>query len=545
MVRKLLRNGTALFVSRQQSILGAAFILASMVALSRILGLVRTRLLAQYFPPSEIAVYFAAFRVPDFLYNVLVYGALSIAFVPIFSSVLAKKGKEEAFCFANNLVQIAGLLYAVFALVILVFADWVCRLVAPGFSPAEMQETVALTRALVFSQLFFMFGSMFSSILQVHKQFLVTAISGVLYNLGIILGIMLFAKMWGIWSAVIGVYFGAALFCLVQLPAVFALKFRFMACLSLRDKRVFEVIKLVGPRTFAIMADQLKMTATISLASLISARSVTLFTISYQLFLVPIGLFAASMAQAILPVLSDEYAKDDFKAFTKTLTVSLQQTLFFILPCAAILVVLKIPVVRLVFGADQFDWTATSLTSLTVAWLSVGLAFEAAQLLFLRAFYALHDTVTPVKMILVALAVDLGLAWYFTQVLGLEVWSLGLAATIGSGVGIVLLFVALCRALPELFSWQFVMPILKMSACALAMAFALYIPVKVLDQVVIDTTRTVNLIILTGIASGCGMIMYLFFTWVLKVREAFMLVEYAKVFVKKGKNLASKTSSQQ
>lgn len=541
MVRKLIRNGSALFASRQQTILGAAFILASMVALSRILGLVRTRLLAQYFPPSEIAVYFAAFRIPDFLYNVLVYGALSIAFIPVFSQTLQRKGKDEAFCFASNLLSLGMIFYSLLAILAIIFAEPLCRLVAPGFNPAELHEMVMLSRALMFSQLFFVAGGMFSSVLQVQKRFLMPAVAGVLYNFGIITGIVLLSPYIGIWAPVVGVYAGALLYCLSQLPALKDSGFYFKQCLSMRDKHIFEVLKLIGPRTFAIVADQLKMTITISIASRISSSSITLFTISHQLFLVPIGLFAASMAQAALPVFSDEYSKGDLRAFAKTLRVSMHQMLFFILPSAAILIVLKIPVVRLVFGADQFDWPATVLTSLTVAWLSVGLAFEAANLLLMRAFYALHDTMTPVKVMVFALITEVFFAWWLTQQIGFDVSGLGIAMTVGGGIGTFLLGIAITRKIPEFLNKELFMPLLKMTICALMMAIALYVPVKALDQIVIDTTRTVNLIILTGIAGGCGMIMYLIFTWVLKVREAFLIVDYGKQVIKKGRDLAAKS----
>lgn len=544
MVRKIIKNGSSLFASRQQTILGAAFILASMVALSRILGLVRTRLLAQYFPPAEIAVYFAAFRVPDFLYNVFVYGALSVAFIPVFSSLLSRKGPKEAYSFSSNLLTLGVIFYTLLSIVVFIFAEPIIRLVVIGFEGREFAETVMLTRALLFAQLFFVIGGTFSSILQVHRFFLVPAIAGVLYNIGIIAGIMLFANTQGIWAPVYGVYFGAALYLLIHIPLLKKTGFSYTPLVSLRDKGFIEVITLMLPRTVSTLIEQLRMTFNISLASKVSSASVTYFSISQQLFLVPIGLFASSLAQAALPVFSEEYSKGDLKSFAKTFTVSLQQMLFFILPSAAILIVLKIPVVRLVFGADQFDWEATVLTSLTVAWLSTGLAFEAANMLFIRAFYALHDTFTPVKVILFALVVDALAALTFITIFGWGVWSLGIAATVGGGITSVCLYYVLSRRIPGLWSKGFFVPLFKMTLCATAMAISLYIPIKALDQVVFDTTRTVNLIFLTGIAGGIGMGMYVFFTWVLKVKEAFMIIEYAQKFFEKGKKVASEISVQ-
>lgn len=544
MVRKLIKNGSSLFATRQQTILGAAFILASMVALSRILGLVRTRLLAQYFPPAEIAVYFAAFRVPDFLYNVFVYGALSVAFIPVFSSLLSKKGPKDAFSFSSNLLTLGVIFYTILSVIVFIFAEPIIRLVVIGFEGNEFAETVMLTRALLFAQLFFVVGGTFSSILQVHRFFLIPAVAGVLYNLGIIFGILMFASTHGIWAPVYGVYIGAALFMVTHIPLLRQTGFTYTPLLSLRDKGFLQVLTLMLPRTLATLAEQLRMTFNVSLASIISIRSVTFFSISHQLFLVPIGLFASSVAQAALPVFSEEYSKGDMKSFARTLMVSLQQMLFFILPSAAILIVLKIPVVRLVFGADQFNWEATVITSLTVAWLSVGLAFEASNMLFIRAFYALHDTFTPVKVIITALVIDALSALLFIMVFKWDVWSLGIATTIGGGITSVFLYGLLAKRVPGLVSKDFFVPIIKMTICALAMAISLYVPIKALDQVVVNTNRTIGLIVLTGIAGSCGMGMYLFFTWILKVKEAFMIIEYTQKLFDRGKKIASEVSVQ-
>src|SRR5581483_11812645 len=171
----------------------------------------------------------------------------------------------------------------------------------------------------------------------------------------------------------------------------------------------------------------------------IAASSVTLLTLSQQLFLVPIGLFGATIAQAALPVLSREKARGEMEFFKSTLLTTMHQILFLTLPAIAILVVLRIPVVRLVFGASQFSWNDTVLTGRTVAYFSLGIAAQSVVLLLVRAFYALKDTKTPVIVSLITVLINVVLSVYFVQILKLDVWSLGISYAISSNLSVVIL----------------------------------------------------------------------------------------------------------
>lgn len=530
MVNNILKNGKNIFLSRQSSILGAASVLMATVAISRVLGLVRSRLLAQFFKPEETAVYFAAFRLPDLLYNLLIFGALSVAFIPVFTRILEQESKAKAFEFARALLTVGLVLFSLVSVLAIIFAPQISLMIAPGFRdhPTALAEMVEISRYLFLAQIFFAIGGLLTSILQSFKHFLVPAISGILYNVGIIVGIVFIAPYFGIIGVVYGVLLGALMFVLVQLPLTRKIGFKLNWSWNFRHKGVRETWRLMIPRTLAIGGEQLRTTVNMAVASLISIESVTYLTLAQQLYLVPVGLFVATMAQAVLPVLSREHAKGDIKAFTQTLMTSLQQVVFLILPAAAILIVLRIPVVRLAFGADQFDWSATVLTGQTVACLAAGLVAEAVIVMLIRAFYALHDTMTPVKVTVFALVVDIVVGLYGVFVLYWPVWALGLSSTIGGTLSAIALFVLLSKRVVGLWSEEFFVPFVKMSIAALVMAVSLYIPMKLLDQYIFDTTRTVNLLVLTGIAGVCGMMMYLFLTRLLHVKQALMVISYVR-----------------
>jgi putative peptidoglycan lipid II flippase len=535
MVSRILKNGKELFLSRQSSILGAATILMATVATSRLLGLLRARLLAAYFTPEEAAVYFVAFRLPDMIYNLLIFGALAVAFIPVFSDVLTKEGKQKAFDFASQLLSAGLLVFAAVSFIALLFLRPISELIAIGFNSSEIELMTSLTRILFLSQLVFVVAGLLTSLLQTFRHYLIPAIAGILYNLGIIIGIVTLTPFFGIYGPVYGVILGSLLYLLIQIPIAMSVGFRYKFTLHFWTPGVKRVLRLMGPRTMAIAGEQLRTTFNLSVSSSISTLSVTVYSFAQQLYLVPVGLFIATMAQATLPVLSTENALKQDDSFIKTLITSLHQVLFMVLPAAAILVVLRIPVVRLAFGASQFTWEATVLTGKTVAMLALGMMAEAVVVLFVRAFYALHDTRTPVKVTLLALAIDVVCSIVSVFVLKLPVWVLGLSSTIGGYISAILLFHLLNRRMKGLYSPHFYIPFLRMAVAAFVMAICLYVPIKLLDQLVFDTTRTVNLMILTGIAATCGVVMYLFLTWVFRVREAFMILHYVRGLISRGK----------
>jgi putative peptidoglycan lipid II flippase len=208
--------------------------------------------------------------------------------------------------------------------------------------------------------------------------------------------------------------------------------------------------------------------------------------------------------------------------------------MYLTLPISALLVVLRIPVVRLFFGAQRFDWDATVLTGLTLALLGISIAAQSAIYLFSRAFFALKDSQTPFFITLFSVLVNVSLSYYFILILKLPVYYLGISFTIGNIMSFILLLITLNAkiTLPKL---EIVITTMKILTATFVMGVALYIPIKLLDQLVFDTTRTVNLLILTGIASFTGIVAYIFFTWLLDIREAYYIIAVVKQFKNKDK----------
>ncbi|OGE36314.1 murein biosynthesis integral membrane protein MurJ [Candidatus Daviesbacteria bacterium RIFCSPLOWO2_01_FULL_39_12] len=516
----MVKNLLTLIYSRQTSILSGAVIIMATMMLSKILGLVRDRLLAHVFTPDKIDIFWAAFRLPDLIFQIAILGALSVAFIPVFTEHLEKKGKADAFEMAGAILSVSMAIFLVATILIFIFAQpLISLIIAPGFSADRQVQVVDLTRIILFGQIILVLGSFFIGILQSFQRFVIPAFASVFYNLGIILGIIFLSNSLGIKGAAFGVIIGAALHAAVQLPLVYALGFRFKFPPRFFHPGVKEIASLMSFRTLGLAAEQINETVGLALASLAAIGSVTYLTFAQHLQVVPIGLFGATLAQAALPVLSAERARGRIEELKVTLLTTLHQILFLTLPATAILIVIRIPVVRLIFGASQFDWEATVLTGLTVAYLAIGLAAQSVSLLLVRGFYAMKDTRTPVMVSFIVVALNISLSFYFIKILRLDVWSIGLANSIAAILSGVLLFLTLHFKVGKFDLSAVLVPFLKMLMATTIMGVALYIPIKLLDQVIFDTTRTINLLILTGISSIFALSVYVGLVWFLKVRE--------------------------
>lgn len=524
MVKSLLN----LLALRQSSILSGATVLMVAVFASRFLGLIRDRLLVQSFDTSQAAIFFAAFRLPDLLFQILIFGSLSVAFIPVFTEYLHKKGDDEAFKFASSILNLSLIMFGVVVALSIIFVAPLNTLFVPGFSGEQKILTDRITQIILIAQMFLVVGTFFFGVAHTYQRFIIPALAPIFYNLGIIVGIVFITPVFGITGLGLGVVLGAILHVLVQIPLMRSIGFKYKFTFDFLNSGVKEVVKLMSVRNIGLIAEQANETVGIALASLVSYSSVTLLTFAMHLFAVPIGLFGATIAQAALPVLSKEAAKNDMESFKVTLLTTLHQILFLTLPAAAILIVLRIPVVRLVFGADLFSWEDTVLTGRTVAFFAIGLAAQSVVLLLVRGFYALKDTKTPVLVSLASISLNILLSAVFVLVLGFGVWGVGLAYSISIIIGTIFLTYFLSKKIHGFDNSDLVTPAVKMLVAAGAAAFALYIPMKSLDQLVFDTTKTVNLIMLTGIASSFGLAIYVLLVWLMEVKELTTFIQLIK-----------------
>lgn len=510
------------FGKKQTSVTSAATILISMVFASRLLGLVRDRLLSARFTPEELGVYFAAFRVPNLIFELLIMGALTSAFIPVFTRYLTHHEEKKGWRMTATLINISLVLLFLVSVPILIWTTELSRIFAPGFTPQEIQQMSEFTRFMIVAQVLpLLIGSFLTGLLQSYNLFIIPAMAPVVYNVGIIAGILMFSGAWGLYAPVFGVGLGAILFMLIQMPLLFRIGYKHVFSFDLKDASVREVGRLIGPRTFGLAVSQIDMTIDLILASLLGSRMVTIFNFAQHLAQLPVGLFGVSVAQAALPTLSEASVKEDKERFKQTIIRAIHQILFFVLPVSVFFIVLRIPIVRLVFGASRFDWDATVLTGVTLSAFSISLFAQSLVHVLARGFYALYDTKTPVIVSVISITMNTILSVLFITYWHLPVWSLGLSTSIASIVNAVALFVLLDARLGKFPKWELFGTPLKMLVASLAAGLAIYVPLKVFDQLVFDTTRTIGLLLLTATAMSAGLIVYFTIAWLFNVSQVF------------------------
>ncbi|HYM64923.1 MAG TPA: murein biosynthesis integral membrane protein MurJ [Candidatus Sulfotelmatobacter sp.] len=528
MPKDFLKRSLNLLLKQQSNILSAAFVIMATIIFSQILGLIRQRLLVSIFGASDtLGIYLASTRLPDFLFQLIIAGALSSAFIPVFSDYLVKGKEKEAQNIASTLLFLSLFIFSIFSLVLFIFAKEFSALMAPGFSSDQLNLMASLTRIIIFGEVLFIVGSFLSAVLQSYNHFFIPGIASALFNFGIILGILLLSPMFGIFSAAYGVILGALIFVLIQAPFVKKIGFSFKPSLSLKSIKssgVLDVFKLIWPRTLSIAIFQLGTIITVTLVSFLQnpGRNYVIFDYAQTLSFAPVVLFGQAIAQAAFPVLSKE--KDRLDDFKSTFITSFNQTLYLVLPISILFLVLRIPVVRLIFGASQFDWAATVLTGRTLAFFSISIFAQSLSYLVSRGFYALHDTKTPLVIgtITTSVMILIGALFIFVYHLGVE--SIAFAFSIASILNFLTMFIFLDRKTKGFDKWPLIKTVVKIFAASGFTAFALYFPIKLLDQLVFDTTKTINLLLLTGISSFAGLSLYLFLTWLFDVKEATMFI---------------------
>ncbi|MBI1871868.1 murein biosynthesis integral membrane protein MurJ, partial [Candidatus Collierbacteria bacterium] len=372
--------------------------------------------------------------------------------------------------------------------------------------------------------LLFALSAFLTGILQSQRRFLIPAIAPLLYNLGTITGIVLLSGRFGIYSAAIGVVFGAFLHAAIQFPLARHLGFAPRPSLKFNHPGVISMFKLMPPRTIALGLDQIERWVAVNLASLLTAGSLSIFNFARQLYALPVSLFGVSLSQASFPTLSDEASHEDKNKFKETLSKSMAQIFFFALPASVLVLVLRIPLVRLAFGARNFPWEATLLTARVLALLSLSITPLSVTQVLTRAFHALKNTRTPLFVGAITMVIFTTTAYFLGRSDGGIIGIAG-AMSLANFLDFILLYFLLRKNIGRLFIGA---KSIKMLTASVLTGIALWIPMRLLDQFVFDTTRTIPLIALTLIVSASGFAVYLLFSKILKIEELDEVVRLAR-----------------
>ena len=459
----------------------AALIVGVLTLVSRLVGLLRDRLFASKFGAGDVLdAYYAAFRIPDLIFNLLVLGTLSVAFIPVFTSLLVKD-KSRAIRNANTVLNFSTLSMGLVCLLLLAFSRPMTRALVPGFFGQKFEDTLLLTRMFLLSPIIFTVSNLFSSVLNASKKFFIVGFAPVLYNFGIIFGLLALYPKYGILGLGAGVVLGALLHMLCQIPEILSLGFYWQPAMDLKDEAVRKIGKLFLPRIIGVDNSQVSLLIGSVVGSVLASGSIAIFTLANNLQAVPVGIFAISSAVAIFPVLSEEYAREEHGKFLDSLRETIVQISFYIIPISILLLLLRAHAVRLAFGAGKFDWNDTRATFQVLGIFSISLLAQSLTPLFSRAFYARHNTKIPVAINLCAMALNAILAYYLGLRLGISGVAWGFTAS--SILNALALFLVLRHSLGKdwqdgrtmrYFDHKLLSDLLKICASSLVMGLVTY-----------------------------------------------------------------------
>jgi putative peptidoglycan lipid II flippase len=452
LLQKGRQKGKDFVGGRQESIISAAVVMMALLVLTKIAGFAKLHFFARIFGASrELDVFWAAFTVPDIIFNIIVLGTINAALIPLFAEKMSKKGSmDDLQKLFSDIAQLFLVFFVISGVLVFIFAPQLSHLIAFGglgglgysgdFSPEDVRMIALLMRIMVFSPIFLGVSSVLTAVLQVNKRFVVPALAPLMYNIGIIIGTVILAGAFdmGVTGLAIGVIIGSVLHLLIQIPLSRSLGFTLVFRGLTISKDIIKLLRLALPRVLGLVGEQVSILVNTFISMGLGTGALSAFRFGSSLYLLPVQMFGSTIAQAALPTLSLDFQNGDpsgqiglgidsagkgrgaknspqINQFRRTFSKTLQQILFLVLPAVVFIFVLRLPIVRLVLGAGAFDWEDTVTTAWVLAMFSLAIVFQSVAALVIRAFFAMQDTVVPVVVSIFSMVINVVLAFYLTN----------------------------------------------------------------------------------------------------------------------------------
>ena len=424
------------------------------ILFGQLMGLIRGILVASAFPAAELDAFSAANRVSETLFNLIAAGALGSAFLPTFTGLLVRNDRTSAWKLASSLINLVTLILCLAALLAALFAPQIVRyLLAPGLSrdPHLFALTVSLLRIQSISAVLFGLGGLVISILNAHQIFFIPQITAAMYQIGQIFGVLVLARWMGIYGLAWGVVIGASLFLLIQLPPLFKLKGEFSPSLGWTNPDLHNVMRLMGPRVFGAAVVQLNFWVNTNLGSRMAPGSLISLAYGFMLMLMAQAVIAQSVAIAAMPTFSAQHALGKQDEMRTSLASALRGMFLLALPASVGLILLARPIVSMLYQRGEFNATVSEMTAWALTWYAAGLVGHSIMEVLTRAFYAQHDTKTPVVIGTIAMGLNVVFSILFSKFFAQIGWmphgGLALANSLATALEATALFIFMRRRL--------------------------------------------------------------------------------------------------
>ena len=480
----------------------ASLILTGAALASRILGWIRLLVIgSQFGTSSELDAYFAAFRIPDAIFQLVVAGALSAALIPVFSSYRARSDEAEAWKLASSVINLVLIALIVLSGLMAIFAPIFVPVVAPGFDEPTTELTIRLTQIMLISPVLIGMGAVVSGILNSYQQFTIPSLAPLAYNLVIIAAAIFLAPIMGIEGLAVGVVIGSAAHLAIQLPSLAKVGRRYQLSINVGHPGVRKVVRLMGPRMLGLAAGQLNFLVSTILASGLATGSLTVYNYAFQLSQLPVGIIGVSVAIALFPTMSQDAALGRVGEIRRQVSGAVRVLIFVAAPLMAVMIVLREPLTSVFYQYGVFSQEDAERTASALGWFAVGLVGHIVVHVLARAFYAMQDTRTPVTWSIVAVGLNVPLMILLVGPMGVE--GLALALSISALIEVIGLLWSLRARLEGIegrsILWSLVRALLAAAVAGVVMAGGLALAYALIPEVVEDALgRLVALLVLSA-----------------------------------------------
>ena len=519
-------------MTASRGIARAGLIVTTAFLISRVLGSVRLIVIGATFGAGpDLDAFLAAFRIPDFIFQLVAAGALSSALIPIVAGLLATDQEARAWRVASTVATLMLAVLLVLAVIVAITAPALVPLITAHFTPDQIQRTIELTRVMLLSPILLAGGALATSLLNARGRFAASAIAQIVYNVAIILAAVFLAPGLGIVGLAIGVVLGAAGHLGIQLLPLRQTGFRFSPNADLSDADARQALLLMAPRAIGLAASQLTFLVATSVSTGLGVGAVTAFTFAFSIFQLPIGVIGIPLGVVTLPALSRELALGETERFLALVRRALRLILFVMLPLTGFSIIARGEVVRILFGYGRMDAISIERTATTLLWLLLALTSESMIAILARAFYAGRDTRTPVGAAIVAVAINVSLSVLLAGPLGLA--GIGLAITVGSWAEASVLILVLAHRMPSFGPAGLVRAgATDLLAGVLATGIA-FLAVQGVAAIVGDEPGKIELIVELGVVAAVGGLVYAGLAFLLRIPELGTILALAIAVVRR------------
>lgn len=512
----------------------AAALLMVTITISRVLGFIRETAIANIFGTSYITdAFYAAFTIPDLMYYLLIGGALSSGFIPVFTSYLAKDKEKEGWEVASIFISVVLCLLVIITILGIIFAPYLVPLVAYKFTGETLTLTIKLTRIMFSAVMMTAIAGMESGILNSYQEFTASAFGPIVYNIGIIAGAIMLGKRFGVYGLAAGVLAGAAGNVLTQFFSTSKHAFGFFKFnLDIHNEGFKQIIALVIPALIGLSISQINLVVNQNIASGLNEGSITALRYANRLFQLPLGIFAMAISTAFFPSMTRQASIADYKGFKSTLSLGLRSILFITIPSGVGLIVLSEPIVRLLFKSGNFTDSDVIATAYALVFYSLGLFAHSAIQVITRGFYSVKDTRTPVAIGAISVAVNVILNLVFVRYSNLALGGIAFSFSLSGILNMILLLYILNRRLGGIDTGKILMTFVKSTFASIVMGISAYYSYVYLSSI-FGAESKLNQLIHTGGSIIVGVIVFVLMAFVLKIDELNVILDIVKRRIKR------------